>query len=181
LWPQRAQHGLVVEASIALRHDHHFAAAMVEHERQFALAKDRHEWIEHRTDARAREIKQRELPAIRQLHRDHVALYHTEPREAHGNPVRHARHLRVREACGLSVFDSYRRERDLRCAFGHAGVQLVVDGAPGPPAPCLLPRAARPDQYRVELHVRPPVALQETSQAARITPAPRRGPRSSAR
>ena len=50
------------------------ASAEAQHEAQLALAEDRHQRIGDRADAVAGEEQRRELPPVRQLERDHVAL-----------------------------------------------------------------------------------------------------------
>ena len=56
--------------------------AVLEHERQLALAEDVHQRVEHGADARAGQVGQRELPPVRQLQRDHVVAADAQSRQA---------------------------------------------------------------------------------------------------
>jgi hypothetical protein len=73
---QVGQHGGVVVATEAARHHHEARLGEVEHEAEFALAKDRHQRVADGADAKARQVQRDELPPVRQLERHHVARLH---------------------------------------------------------------------------------------------------------
>jgi hypothetical protein len=75
----------------------HLGLAVLEHERQLALAEDVHQRVHHRADARAGQIGQRELPPVGQLAGDDVVAPHAQARQADGDAVGHRGHLAVGE------------------------------------------------------------------------------------
>ena len=77
------------------RHDNQPGAGEAQHEGKLALAEDRHQRVDHRSDARAARIEHEVVPPARELHSDDVAGADTEPpepgprREGRAAPGRH--------------------------------------------------------------------------------------------
>ena len=101
LWQLRLnafEHGLVIHTAKVLEHHDQLGLPVTEHEQQLALPKDGHQGIEHRADAHACQVQQRELPDIGQLAGHHIGRPHTQPPQTDGHAVGHAGQLRVVEA-----------------------------------------------------------------------------------
>jgi hypothetical protein len=149
---ETGNHLLMVEAAELFRHDDDLAGAVLQHERKFALPENMHQGVDDGADARAREIGQRELPPVRQLHGNDVVPANAEPRKANSNAVRHRRHLPMGEAPDLAAFQRHRCQRQLVGTRCDAGIQIVVDGPVAPKALRDHGSAAWWQQYGVEVH-----------------------------
>ncbi|MNT03807.1 hypothetical protein D3C72_1383580 [compost metagenome] len=147
------EHGLVIHIAKVLEHDDHLSFTVAEHEQQLALAEDRHQGIEHSTNARACQVQHRELPDIGQLAGHHIGGPHTQTPQPHRYTVGHASQLCIAKWL-RSLFTSalpYQRQPvgPLACCV----VQGIVDGGVPPPALASHLRAARCQQYGIKLHV----------------------------
>ena len=149
---EAARHLLEVKAAEPLGRDQQLGLAMLEHEAELALAEDMHQRIDDRTDARAGQVGQRELPPVGQLAGHDVVLAHAQAVQADGHPVRHLRQLAVAEALDLTGLGAIGGQRPLVRTGRDAGIELVVDGAVVPEALFDHAGAARGQQYGVEFH-----------------------------
>ncbi len=132
---------------------------MLEHERQFVLAENVHQRVHHRADARAGQIRQRELPPVGQLARHHVVAAHAQARQADGDAIGHGCQFAVSKARGRSTLDLYGRECDFVRNARYTGVQMVVDRLVVPQSLRNARRAARRNQNSIEFHDLSPLLI----------------------
>src|SRR6516164_7672504 len=135
-----------------LRNDQELRLAVPQHEGEFALPEDRHQRVEHRTDPRASEIEQAELPPVRQLHGNDVIAANAESRQTDRDSIGKSSELPIGEATLVFCVQTDRRQGDLVWAGAKAAVEIVIDGPVMPIASRFAFGAARCQQYCVEFH-----------------------------
>jgi hypothetical protein len=135
-----AHHRHMVEAAPQGGDDSHLGLAEAQHEAQLALAEDRHQRIGDGADAVAGEEQRRELPPVRQLEGDHVALADTALQQPRRDSFDSIAELRVREPDLLSQRAVPAHERRAPRTLAPCLIEKV-DGQPIQPQPprCLEP------------------------------------------
>ncbi len=117
-----AHHFFVVKATESLRNDEHLGFTMFEHERQLAFTENMHQRVHHRTNARACQIGDGELPPIGQLTSHHIVARHTQFGQTHSHTVCHVGQLAIGEPCDFFSFSLHSCDRHFVGATGHTGV-----------------------------------------------------------
>src|SRR5262245_53009224 len=142
----------MIEISKSLGNDENFCFGVLEHEQEFALAENRHQWIENGPDARTGKIQQGEVPPVRQLHGHDVVAANAEPGQSDRNSVGKRLHLSIRKAPHLTRLDTDGSQRQFVGTFCKTGVQVVVDSAIVPVPSRNTLRAAGRQKNGVKLH-----------------------------
>src|SRR5215813_5963014 len=140
----------MIKAAPECGHDRDFRLGEAQHEAQLALAKDRHQRIGDRTNATAGVEQRRELPPVRQLKGDHVALADATVEQAQGDLVDAVAKLSVTQPnlAALCTIPTHKRGAPGAAADG---LVEVVDGQPVEPQSA-RGRNARLRQIDLERH-----------------------------
>ncbi len=132
--PDVGHHGRVIEAAKGARDDEYLAFRKAKHEGQFALAKNRHQWIGHGADPYASQMQRGELPPVRQLAGNNIAFLHAEFREADRDTFDNLAEIAVAEAGGLIRHGVEVDDGRLVRHFGDATVEVAGGRLAGPEA-----------------------------------------------